>query len=236
MMFSEVDEKFAKITAEVELFIALVASSDNNELMIVRGQGPQSTPTGAPPSEWGIMLKATAYLVLYNLIEAVVRMGFKAVYETIKKDSICGNDLTAKLRKQWIEQRNRRIKPFDGSPKLYMEIADELISDIIDKKRVYLSTEHMPALGNYDASVIRHLCDIHGADSTPEPSTKGGVEITNVKKRRNDLSHGLLSFIEVGRDATASDLVKVKVEVITFLRHIIGHLKSFATQNKYKKT
>src|SRR5258708_4941276 len=125
-MFAQVMADFSERANEVDLYFEYLLALDNNEIAIVPGTGPQVVPLGAPSPDWGRMLKGTAYLVLYNLVEAFVRRGFKAVFDSIKGDGLCGVDLIKLLRTQWIMQKNRKVSTFDGSPKVYMGIANDI--------------------------------------------------------------------------------------------------------------
>src|SRR5437016_5866041 len=97
-MFAQVLADFADRAREVDLYFQLLSAFDNDEIAVVRGSGPQVLPVGAPPGDWGRMLKGAAYLVLYNLLEAFIRRGFKAIFDSISNDRLCGADLTQLLR------------------------------------------------------------------------------------------------------------------------------------------
>lgn len=233
-MFEQLLSEFEDRVREVNLYFQVLAALDNDELSIVAGTAGQFAPEGAPPGDWGRMLKGASYLVLYNLVEAFVRRGFQQVFDTIKSDSVCAADLIEELRVQWIEQKNRTVKHFDGSPGVYMNLAHELIEDIFSKNRVALHRDRLPVSGNLDADKIRTICHLHGVDATVPAAAKGGASLEIVKKKRNSLSHGDESFVEVGRNLAACDLSKSKDEVIAFMRGIIENLEKFAATKSYR--
>jgi MAE_28990/MAE_18760-like HEPN len=233
-MFAQVFVDFNERVREVNLFFQVLSALDNDEIAIVPGTGPQVVTPGPPPADWGRMLKGAAYLVLYNLVEAFVRRGFQAVFEGIKNDGLCGIELIQVLRVQWVMQKNRRVSPFDGSPKVYMEIANQIISEVVDKKVAQLNKMHLPISGNLDADAIREVCMDHGVDHTTPSAAKGGSALTTVKKKRNALSHGDESFVECGRNLTASDLVQSKDEIVLFMNAILQNLRDFADNKLYK--
>src|SRR5262245_32187265 len=149
-MFAQVKADFDDRVLEVDLYFKLLASIDNGEIAVVPGTGSQVVPPGSPPAEWGRMLKGAAYLVLYNLVEAFVRRGFEAVFEAIKSDGLCGTQLIQLLREQWVMQKNRQVSAFDGSPKVYMRIANDIMDEIVNSKVAHLSRHHLPVSGNLD--------------------------------------------------------------------------------------
>lgn len=216
-MFAQVKEDFEERVLEVDHYFNLLAAIDNEELTVCCGTGAQVVPEGSPPSEWGRMLKGAAYLVLYNVVEAFVRRGFEAVYEAIKHDRLCGIHLTQHLRTQWVLQKNRKVKPFNGSPEVYMKITHEIVQEIEDNTIAQLSRHHLPISGNLDADAIREVCMAHGIDARTPPEAKGGEGLMMVKNKRNALSHGDESFEECGRDLTATELIQSKDQIVLFL-------------------
>jgi hypothetical protein len=233
-MFAQVLADFEDRAREVDLYFQLLSALDNDELVVSRGSGPQVVPEGNVPADWDSMLKGSAYLVLYNLVEAFVRRGFQAVFDSIKSDGLIGVELTEVLRKQWVMQRNKRVTAFDGSPRVYMDIALELIGDIIAKNIVRLHRDHLPMSGNLDGETIRELCARHGVDQLTSAAAHGGSALTIVRQKRNSLAHGDESFAECGRLTTATQLVTAKDEIVSFMRDILGNMKKFADSKQYK--
>lgn len=180
------------------------------------------------------MLKGAAYLVLYNLVEAFVRRGFQTVFDMIRSESVCGTDLTEHFRREWMAQRYRRKATIDGSPRLYMGIANEIIQDILERKTVSMGHRSLPISGNIDADAIRDVCGFHGVDSTTPAEARGGDSLKLVKSKRNALAHGDESFVECGRHLSAQGLVEAKDEVVLYLRSILGNLQSFTESKGYK--
>lgn len=233
-MFAQVIADFDDRVQEVDLYFQLLTSIDNGEIAVGNGSGPQQLPVGPLPPDAQSMLKGAAYLVLYNLVEAFVRRGFQAVFDAIATDGLNGIELTELLRAQWIMQKNRRVKAFDGSPRVYMGIAEDIIRDVIGKSIAKLHRDYLPVSGNLDADVIREVCRRHGVDHTTPPAAKGGAALDNVKVKRNSLAHGDESFSECGRSTTAPDLVAAKNEIVLFMRGILQNLEEFAKKKAYK--
>lgn len=233
-MFAQMYADFDERAREVDLYFRALASLDNGEVSIVAGISGQVLAVGAPPAELGRMLKGAGYLVLYNLVEAFIRRGFQAVFETIRGDGLCGAELIDLVREQWIAQKNRAVKAFDGSPKVYMGIANEIVKEIIDKKAVRMIHDHLPITGNIDADTVRTVCQRHGVDHAVPKAANGGAALNTVMIKRNSLSHGTESFAEAGRNLVATDEIRAKEEVVLFVRSILQNLEKYANQKKYK--
>jgi hypothetical protein len=233
-MFAQVIADFGDRVREVNLYFQMLQSLDNEEIAVVRGRNAQVVPPGLPPPDWGRMQKGAAYLILYNLVEAFIRRGFQAVFDCIQSDGLCGIELTELMREQWVMQKNRVVSAFDGSPKVYMTIANRIVMEIASKEVAQFSGDHLPISGNLDADLIRKVCSLHGVSHATDPAAKGGAALTTVKQKRNSLSHGDESFVECGRVLTVADLVTAKDEIVHFVTNILTNLERFATSKGYK--
>src|SRR5262249_55021223 len=233
-VFAQLLSDFDDRVREVDLYFQALAALDNDEIAVVPGTGTQVVPPGKPPADWGRMLKGAGYLVLYNLVEAFVRRGFQAVFETIQTEGLGGGDLIEVLRDQGIAQKNRRVQAFDGSPKVYMGIANEIVKEVIHKKAARMTHDRLPIAGNIDADVVRGICERHGVTHTVPALAKGGAALQTVKAKRNALSHGNESFVKVGRGLAAADLIQAKDEVVLFMRGILANLEKYVDDKTYK--
>lgn len=236
-MFDTLLEDFEDRVREIDIYFQFLKAIDNDELSIVQGVGKQELPLGKPSDDWARMLKGAAHVVLYNLVEAFIRRGFQAVFETVEADQLCGSDLIDQFRLQWIEQRNRKTNAFDGSPKIYMTIANEIIHDVLAKRTAILHHEYLPVSGNINSDTVRSIFRRHGISlDIPDPDVaKGGETLTIVVNKRNSLSHGNESFVEVGRSLTANDLLQMKHDVVLYMRSVLQSLKTFADGKSYKR-
>ena len=52
-------------------------------------------------------------------------------------------------------------------------------------------------------------------------------------EKRNDLAHGNKSFADVGRDVTMGDILKIKEEVVEYLRQILTNIKNYLENKEY---
>lgn len=234
-MFAALYADFDDRVREVELYFTLLAALENDEIVIVPGTAqPQNVPPGPSPPDWGRMLKGTAYLVLYNLVEAFIRRGFQLVFDAVRNDGLCVADLSELFRIQWVKQRNRRIKPLDGSPKKYIELAEEIVSDVVNRNVVRLSRDHLPFSGNLDADEIRKVFFRHGVDDTTPAAANAGGELKTVKRKRNDLAHGDVSFEECGRNVAVADLIRAKNEIVVYVRGLLQNLERFTEGKNYR--
>ena len=57
--------------------------------------------------------------------------------------------------------------------------------------------------------------------------------LLRIKTNRNDLAHGSKSFEEVGKDATADELLVIRRRVICYLREILKNIETYISNEEY---
>ena len=85
--------------------------------------------------------------------------------------------------------------------------------------------------GNLDARKIRRLLDEHAIGVTDRTDK---FHMHFVKRKRNDLAHGIDSFGESARDISVSQLAEIKDEVLTFMSSVIACMKSYYDGREYR--
>lgn len=230
-MQSVIDE-FDQKVVEVDRYFSLLRTLEEPDLVLSFATRPQKRSRKVD-QDWLKILKASAFLVLYNLIESAIRGGFGAVYEAIKNDGCSCSELREEFRKLWIDQQFGTIERHSASGVTYQGKAQELVKQILDKVVVEMSERRLPVSGNLDADKIREVCKRHGVSVKTHRAASGGDKIRVVKNRRNDLAHGHVSFSECGRQYTTADLEEIKKQVVIFVRSILGNIKRFVTNRGY---
>ncbi|WP_258237846.1 MAE_28990/MAE_18760 family HEPN-like nuclease [Pseudomonas sp. Q2-TVG4-2] len=179
------------------------------------------------------IMKASAFLLLYNLIESSIRSSFDLVYESIKHDSLSPSQLNMLFRDLWVRQRFLILDGHSASPRNYQEITIKIINDIFEDSSVILDAARLPVSGNLDAEEIRKICRKHGISSATHYSANGGEKLGLVKKQRNALAHGNASFVEVGRQFTVGDIDAIKQQTVVFVRSILRNILKFSERKSY---
>jgi hypothetical protein len=162
------------------------------------------------------ILKATFFLLLYNLVEASIREGFLSVYKAMEADGCSIKQLTPLLRKLWIDVEFTRISAASANQESYRNIARKLVQGIADDVKATL-----------DVTALR----FGGTDKR----TQGGEKLLVVKNKRNALAHGDLSFVECGRDYSVAELGKIKNQSFWYLKSILRNIDKFNTKKTYRK-
>jgi hypothetical protein len=90
------------------------------------------------------------------------------------------------------------------------------------------------ASGNIDAKKIREIADNYGFSHETEYSEcKNGAKLLEVKNKRNDLAHGILSFSDCGRDSSLTDVNNAFNEVSAYINTITSNIQEYITDKKY---
>jgi hypothetical protein len=99
------------------------------------------------------ILKANAFLLLYNLIESSVRNGVAKIYDAVRTDGLSYTQVCDELRTIWTYQQfvpdeGRKI---ENNARRLMD----LIAFVLDAELISLDARDLPLAGNVDAEQIR---------------------------------------------------------------------------------
>lgn len=179
------------------------------------------------------VMRATAFLLVYNLVESAIRSGIDVLYKRIELDEMSFEDVRNELQRIWIGQRHRSLDRSSASPGRYHEVAEEIASDIVARSVVSLSTGKLSLGGSLDARAIREVCKRHGVAVSVHHRALGGAELSTVKSRRNALAHGHESFAECGQQYTVADLERIKQQSVIFVRSILRNIEKYVAKAGY---
>jgi len=179
------------------------------------------------------VMKASAFLLLYNIIESTVTSSFQHIYDEVAANSIPYDLLSKDLQEVWWSQQLGKLSSDSANRDTYLRCAKRLGNAIYAGDSVTLDARSLPISGSLEAEKIRQLCKVHGITLKVERQALGGAELKTVKDKRNSLAHGLVSFSECGRDYTVADLKRISDQVITFLRSLIASVEGYSKRSGY---
>lgn len=170
-------------------------------------------------------LKANAFLLIYNLVEATVRQALLAIRHNIDNNGHQFDDLHADLRRH-ITGLMRDDETRGAIMNSSYPIGRALLTAGFDAGKL-LS-------GNIHHKTLKELANKIGFSvETDASKTRGGQRLTDVKKRRNDLAHGNLAFIECGRNTAIEDIIAIKDEVEAYLAEILNNIETYLGEKGY---
>jgi hypothetical protein len=170
-------------------------------------------------------LKASGFLMLYNLIESTMRNAIQVIFDELSSEGISFDEMKPYLKKIII----KNIKNNHSTDNLLdniQSISVDIISASFDKEKLFS--------GNLDAKRIKAIAKEYGFSSTTNARKTGnGSDLVTIKTNRNGLAHGFYSFKDVGKDISADDLLEIKRKVVFYLREILQNIENYLANKDY---
>ena len=225
-MKSKLFEDFDERAQEVSKYFFLLKNLEQGSIKLIMGNSNNQKVKNID-TELEKTLKATGFLLLYNLIESTIRNAIEAIFDDLTNQKVSFDDLRDEIKKIII-QNFKQNKSSDNLLNTINNIALDIISASFDKEKLFS--------GNIDARKIKQTAEAYGFSyQTNARKTQNGNELLKIKTNRNDLAHGFKSFEEVGRDATADELLQIKKRVICYLREILQNIENYILKQEYLK-
>ncbi|MCC5658475.1 hypothetical protein LC608_16050 [Nostoc sp. XA010] len=221
-LFQDFDER----AQEVSRYFLFLKNLEQGSIKLSMGNG-KNTKTKLINNDLEKTLKATGFLLLYNLVESTMRNAITTIFDEFQNKNISFDDATNKIKKIIINNFKDNNST-DTLLKNINNISCDIISSSFDKEKLFS--------GNIDARKIRQTSEMYGFScTTNSKKTKDGSDLLTVKTNRNDLAHGFKSFEEVGRNATADELLEIQKRVISYLKGILENIESYLSNKEYLK-
>lgn len=215
-------EDFRTRSGEVDGYFAFVVGMAERAVTLQTVPGWQ-LPGNLANDELLKTLKASCYLLLYNLVEATMRNAVEAIFEELKATRTSFDECRVELREEILKNFRKR-----SPDKLLTKLA-AIACDVVHE--TFVASEIFS--GNLDARSIRETARRYGFS---EPTGSQFNLLLTVKNARNDLAHGVKSFVEVGRDATPDDLKDAKQQTFDILRQTLTNIEGYLTGRSYLTT
>lgn len=212
---------FSDRKQEIEFYFSVMVDIDN---------GNPDIHTADNTRFYKIM-KSNFLLMLYNLVEACVVSGMMEIYENLKNDNCSYNQAICEIREIWSKNQIHEIYGPTTGRVTYENRVQQIIQHITTNAPIILSKDALGIRGNLNAKKIKDICDKHRIRYRLATS---GESLERIKRERNNLAHGDVSFSDCARDLTINDLENIKDEVILFLMGILTGMNDYYNQKAYK--
>lgn len=210
---------------EIEFYFSVLNDINNGSLNIKSGDNNQLFK----------IMKSNFLLMLYNIIEACITSGITEIYENLKNENCTYNELIIEIQQVWLKHKINEIYGAATQRTTYEKHVQQIL-DIVNTNTPIILCKNKNILnmsGNLDAKKIKSICDKHKIRY--KLKTKG-EHLELIKRERNSLSHGDISFSDCARDLTIKDLEEIKNEVILFLTGIINGMEKYFNEKQYKRS
>lgn len=204
---------------EIKVYIDFINLSEENVIIydVVNKNGINKTDLRR-------IFLANTYLLLYNLVESTIRNTIQEIYDHFSKNKITFESLKPDIKKTILT--GFKAKNPDKIVDKIKNITTDVISISFDPNKIFD--------GNIDAKKIREIAGKYCFSySTNYSKCKNGKKLVEIKNKRNDLSHGVMSFSECGREISISDLISAFTETSSYLENIIENVKEYLNAKAY---
>ncbi len=222
-MKSSLFEDFDERSQEVSKYFLFLKNLEKGSIKLEMGK--ENTKIKDIDTELLKTLKATGFLLLYNLIESTMTNGIEAINDKIKDDQKNFDHLRDELREIII--KNFKNKSAKDLARKIQNISVNIVSEGLDNKKMFS--------GNVNNKVIKELSQSYGFCAQTHKKNRDGNDLINIKNHRNDLAHGSQSFKEIGRNTTADELVEIQKRVVCYLREILLNIENCISNQQYLK-
>lgn len=232
VIIAELYELFRQRYAEVNRYLEFtVHIADSRAVGLMKEEEGQLVPVSdyRISRELTKTLRANAFLLLYNLVEATMTNAIDAIHRAIINDELGYSDLSEKLKAISIKHFRRAVS---GDSRVFMANIEHPIGLAVvclgyDRERIFS--------GNVDCGEIRKAADDYGFLS-PNPNLKGRRILKNLedlRDKRNGLAHGRLSFEQCGHDTATDYLERVSRQTAVYLRTVLWSVSSYLRNRQY---
>ena len=224
-------QSFEERVEEVEKYLRVLEKLEDPSVVLF----DKSTKREKRVFEEGSLkvMKATVFLLLYNLVESSIRSAFGELYTSILNSGRPACELKTEFRKLWIKQRYGAIDLDSASTRTFRELTEALIEEITLGNPITLEEGKLPVSGNLDSDSIRNVCRFHGITPQIHKQAFGGGELRTIKKHRNAMTGRQRSRCSIAVQYAVSDLERIKQQAVIFVRGVLKSVEKFISSNGY---
>lgn len=220
---------FRERVEEIEEYINLLMLVSQPSVKIhSEGKRPKSVSNVALKT-----MKASCFLMLYNLVESSIRGSMSTLYEQMNSGRQCLHGFDQFVTELWISQKFKSLDPYSSNQTSYKKLIKSMVDDILLASPVSLDPESLPISGNLDARKIRELFINHNIPTHAHYRSLQGAELKTIKDKRNSLAHGSESFSDCGQQYSVQSIIDIKRQTVIFLRSSLKNVQKYIENTKY---
>jgi hypothetical protein len=220
------EETYNSRCREIERFFEMLQfMRDNRDSRLYGGEPPdmENQKTYVIGRDLEKTLRASAYLMLYNLVEATMTNAIDAIHKHIADERVGFDELKEDVRRIAIKGLRKALS--SDTPSELLDSAIPLSSALIwlgfDKKDLFS--------GNLDGRLIKDKAK----EYHDKAASRDGTRLLNVKTMRNELAHGGISFEDCGQDTSVDELVAIFDEIKIFIKAVLDGVSVYLSTRSY---
>lgn len=180
------------------------------------------------------ILKSNVSLMIYNIIEYTVSNLIDVIYDEIRVNHLSYVDVNTSIRSLWSKTILKAANDPNANFNTFWKKNEEIINSILQKNVLNLRSRNTLPAGNLDGISIKETFESHGIRVCTSSQNYRPDILENIKKKRNNLAHGEVSFVDAVRSDSIDDIRKNEAFVIAFLNELIETVSIYITEQKYK--
>jgi len=234
----KLSEAFEERLQEIESYLQFLEGIE----IEARSGPPRLGENGAliTPQQQRILYSGI-FLQLYNLVEATIVGCLDGVTEVGLQSGIWSpGDLTSDLRREWVRVMARTHTDMNYENRLLnaLSMCDHLVAAL----PVAGFKVEKGGGGNWDDTAIEEIAARLGFNLRVKPETYSAIKrkfkddlgpLGLVKKLRNSLAHGDISFAECGKDHTVGELRVLTERAATYMREVVQFFVTYIADYEY---
>lgn len=227
-------ERLSEVDAYLDFLSTMEAQAQHGPPRLQGAEHPISTQQQR-------ILYSSLYLQLYNLVESTMARCVEAVAEAAKESNRWKpGDLSQSLRREWVRVTARTHE--DLTPDHRLESALRLCDHLVDALPVSDFVIERGGGGNWDDQAIEAISKRLGFQLVVSESVYKAVKrrfrddlgpLALVRRLRNRLAHGSISFAQCAEDVTVAELVELKGKTVDYLREVVGCFNAYISTFEY---
>ena len=188
------------------------------------------------------ILYSSVYLQLYNLVESTMTSCVDAIAQAATIDPRRqARDLSLELRKEWV-RFTARTHDRELTPQKRLDYALELCQHLVSELPISNLSIEMGGGGNWDDIAIEKISNRLGLNLQVSQPVYNNIKrqvkddlgpMGLVKRLRNKLAHGSISFSECAEEDTVAWLVEIKDKTASYLREVVACFDSYIETYEY---
>lgn len=237
----EIRNEFDKRKAEIDIYFDILKNIEQDKPKLISVDLLEDSKQNEIifDSERINIFRASAFLLLYNLVESTVFNSVVSIFDSINSErhnpKLKYFDVIDDIKKYWLDniyKHDERIKK-ETVINTYLEISNRIFSESL-----LLASNYIKYGGSLDASRIKDTAKLLGISTTLIEDgyrrETHGEALKEVQQKRNWLAHGEKSFAEIGQDYPYSRLNDWKDYIIEHLGKFISSVEHYVDKEQYK--
>lgn len=121
-------------------------------------------------------LKATGFLLLYNLVESTMRNAIQSIFDEMSKKGVSFDQLKIEIKRIILQNVKKNVQECGVND--FVEQIENIVKDIIQSG---FNRDDLFS-GNVDAKEIKNIAKKYGFSSKTDVATRDGIDLLSIKK------------------------------------------------------